>query len=309
MSLAKLAARVLLVSLASACGRGPAAQNPAGPYAGQTPPGLTPQLFAPGLVSAEGSQGGVVVYPGGREIYFQVVASVGGHVTSTIRMTKLVNGSWTSPQTVPFSGTYMDGSLAMHPNGSRLYFQSNRPVSASESAYEYNLWYVERQGDGWSEARSIGRPINGTNSTGGPSVTADGTMYFTLMDQSSGHSEIYRSRLLNGAYQEPERLPDQVNSLFQTCDSYVAPDESYLVFVAFPGTGHSGNPGGLYVSFRDSAGPWSAARNIRPTIASEEGGYATITPDGRYVFFTRRDPAGRTGLDVYWVAAEVVRVN
>ena len=307
---AKPMALALLLSIASTCGKSSTAPLPydsTAPYADRTPPGLTPELFAPGLVSTEGNQGGVVVYPGGTEIYFQVVASVGGRVTSTIRVTKLVNGSWTSPQTVPFSGTYMDGSLAMHPDGSRLYFQSNRPISATESAWEYNIWYVERQGDGWSEARAMGRPINGGNHTGGPSVTADGTMYFTLMDLSSGHSEIYRSRLLNGAYQEPERLPDAVNSLFQTCDSYVAPDESYLVFVAFPGTGHEGNPGGLYVSFRDSAGAWSAARNIRPTIGSVEGGYATISPDGRYLFFTRTDPSGRTGLDVYWVAAEVVR--
>lgn len=303
---------VVLLTAVSSCGRGqsgPAAPGASGPYAGQTPPGTTAVLFAPRLVSTAGDQGGVVVFPGGREIYFQWVHNAGGRVTSTIRVTKLVNGSWTSPQTVPFSGTSMDGSLAMHPNGSRLYFQSNRPIDASQSAYEYNIWYVERQGDDWSEARPIGRPINGRNSTGGPSVTADGTMYFTIMDTESGHSEIYRSRLSSGVYQEPERLPDQVNSLFQTCDSYVAPDESFLVFVAFPGVGHSNNPGGLYVSFRDSTGGWSAARDIRPTIASVEGGYATITPDGRYLFFTRRDARGQTGLDVFWVAADALRVN
>jgi len=309
MGFARLFVPVLLLSIASSCGQSPAAQNPAGPYAGQTPPGLTPELFAPGLVSTAGDQGGVVVYPGGREIYFQVVEVRNGQVTSTIRVTRLLNGSWTSPQVVPFSGTHMDGSLAMHPDGSRLYFQSNRPIDPSESAYEYNIWFVEREGDGWSEPRSIGRPVNGRNHTGGPSVTADGTLYFTLMDLSGGHSEIYRSRLLGGAYQEPERLPDAVNALFQTCDSYVAPDESYLVFVAFPGTGHEGNPGGLYVSFRDTAGTWSAARDLRPTIASVEGGYATISPDGSYLFFTRRVAGGQTGTDVYWVDSDVVRTT
>jgi hypothetical protein len=33
-------------------------------YAGQPPPGLTPELFAPELVSTEGNQSGLVVHPG-----------------------------------------------------------------------------------------------------------------------------------------------------------------------------------------------------------------------------------------------------
>jgi len=312
MSLAKLVVPALLVSMAASCGWSRMTREDdgglavAGTYAGQAPPGLSPELFAPGLISTEGNEGGVVVYPGGREVYFNTVEVGDGRVTSTIRVTRLVGGSWTSPEVASFSGTYMDGYLAVHPDGSRMYFQSDRPIDRSESAYPYNIWYVEREGDGWSEPRSIGRPINGRNSTGGPSVTADGTLYFTVMDVESGHSEIYRSRLLDGAYQEPERLPEEVNALFQTCDSYVAPDESYLVFIAFPGRGHENNPGGLYVSFRDRDGRWSEARDLRPTIASEEGSNATISPDGRYLFLVRRDPAGRTGLDVYWVGSDVV---
>jgi len=277
-------------------------------YAGQTPPGLTPELFAPGLVSTAGDQSGVVVHPGGREIYFVVVENRGGRVSCTIRVTRLVGCSWTSPEVAPFSGTYTDLYLAIHPDGSRMYFQSDRPIDRSESIYEYNIWYVEREGDGWSAPRSIGRPINGRNNTSGPSVTHDGTMYFTLMETASGHSEIYRSRLLNGVYQEPERLPDEVNSRFQTCDSYVAPNESYLLFVAFPRTGHQNNPGGLYVSFRDQDRGWSEARDLRPTIGSEEGSNVTISPEGRFLFLPRRDAAGVTGVDAYWVDADVVEL-
>jgi len=306
MSLANRVFPVLVLTVACACARAQVSRGPAGPHASQTPPGVVPELFAPGLVSGDGDQGGVVVSPGGREIYFWTIENRGGRITSTIRVTRLVNGAWTSPEVVPFSGTHMDGYLAMRPDGSRLYFQSTRPIDRSESTHEYNLWYVERQGDGWSEARPMGRPINGRDNTSGASVTADGTLYFTLMDLQSGHSEIYRSRLADGAYQEPERLPDAVNALFQTCDSYVAPDGSYLVFVAFPGRGHTNNPGGLYVSFRESTGAWSAARDVRLALGAAEGSSATISPDGRYLFFTRRSD-GPQGLDVYWVSTDVLR--
>jgi len=233
---------------------------------------------------------------------------MGNLVTSSIRVTRLVGCSWTSPEVAPFSGTYTDMYPAMHPDGSRMYFQSDRPIDRSESIYRYNIWYVEREGDGWSEPRSIGRPINGRNDTSGPSVTLDGTMYFTIMEMATGHSEIFRSRLLNGVYQEPDRLPDEVNSRLQNSDSYVAPDEAYLLFVAFPRSGHTNNPGGLYVSFRDHDGRWSEARDVRPTIGSEEGSNVTISPDGGFLFLPRRDPAGTTGSDVYWVDADVLNV-
>jgi hypothetical protein len=305
----RIAFILLFAGVFSCSGGRSALSQPAGPYLGQGSPGLIPMVFAPDWISKAGDQSGACIYPGGCEVYYFVVKSESGGVSSAIHVTKEVDGAWTVPTVAPFSGTYIEGYPALHPDGSRLYFQSNRPIDPSESLFKYNLWYVDREGDGWGEPRSMGRPINGLSDTGGPSVTSDGTFYFTRMDLTSGHSEIFRSRLLDGVYQEPERLPDAVNALFQTCDSHVAPDESYLLFVAFPGVGHTNNPGGLYVSFRDSTGSWSGTRDLRPSLDSEEGGHATISPDGRFLFFSRRDPAGRTGLDVYWVASKVVRAT
>lgn len=270
---------------------------------GLTPPGLTPVVFAPGLVSTEGNQASAVIYPGGREIYFWDVANRGGTVVATIYVTREERGSWSTPEVVPFSGTYMDAYVALHPDGSRLYFQSNRPIDPAESTFEYNLWYVEREGSGWSEARSMGRPINGRNHTGGASVTRDGTLYFTLMDFEGGRQEIYRSVYRDGTYQEPERLPAAVNVGFQNCDSYVAPDESYLVFLSFPRVGHADNPGRLYLAVRDSGGRWSPARVLGPPFNQEAvPGSVTISPDGRYVLFSR-ESLGVTGRDVFWVSA------
>lgn len=279
-----------------------------GDYLGQTLPGITPRPFAPGMISTARDEGGVAVYPGGREIYFWVVERRSGGVGTTFYVTRRRDGGWTRPEALPLSGTYLDGYIALHPDGSRMYFQSNRPIDPSESTFEHNIWYVERVGDGWSEPRSMGRPINGRHITGGASVTRDGTMYFTMMDvDGRGASDLYRSRYVNGAYQEPERLPAGVNAFHQNCDSYVAPDESYLVFTAFPRSGNQNNPGGLYISFRDAEGGWSDAREIGPPVKSESNfGSATIAPDGRYLFFGRRDDANNRGLDVYWVATEVL---
>lgn len=280
-----------------------------GDYLGRIPPGSSPELFAPGLVSTKSNEGGAVVYPPKNEIYFWVVgkSKSDGKVKGTIYVTKERDGVWTHPEIVSFSGRYNDSYIALHPDGSRLYFQSSRPIDPNESKFEYNIWYAERKGEGWSEAKSMGQPINGVNHTGGASVTRDGTLYFTIMDIKSGASQLYRSRFVKGEYVEPEKLSAEVNSFYQTCDSYVAPDETYLVFTAFERQGHADNPGRLYVAFRDSAGGWKKARVMGPAINSKDQfGSATISPDGRYLFFPQFNYADNMGLDIYWVDTKVV---
>lgn len=319
MPLSRLLIPVLLVSLASSCGSREEARsldpfsNIRGAYLGQRPPGTTPQPFAPGLISTEKDEGGMTVSPGGTEIFFWTVEAIegGGGARAVIYVTEERDGAWTSPEAVSFSGEYSDGYASLHPDGSRLFFQSDRPIDSSESEYEYNIWYVDREGDGWSEAKSIGRPINGRNHTGGASATLDGTLYFTLMDLESGSSELFRSEYVNGAYQEPVRLPDGVNSHYQTTDSCVDPDDRYLVFTAFERQGHVDNPGYLYVAFHDEDGTWSDAVRLGTTMNSEDRfGSVTISPDGRYLFFTRiNEPSSETnvmGLDLYWIDSAVV---
>jgi hypothetical protein len=273
-------------------------------------PGELPELFAPGLVSGPGDQAGAVVGPGNDEIFFWAVERrpEGGDARGTIYVTRRQHGSWTDPEVVSFSGQYSDSYVALHPDGTRVYFQSDRPIDRSESSFCYNIWYADRQGKDWGDAHPIGHPINGVSHTGGPSATVDGTLYFTRMDLDSGRSEVYRSQLANGSYQNPERLPEEVNTRYQNCDSYVAPDESYLVFTAFHRRGHDRNPGRLCVAFRNPDGTWRRAQELGPDINTvDQFGSATISADGRFLFFPQRTKqAGGTGLDIFWVAAKVV---
>jgi len=276
-------------------------------YLGMDPPSLIAEVFAPGLVSRESDEGGVVIHPDGTEIYFWVVRGGDGQGHSTIYETKRKDGSWTNAEVSSFSGAYSDSYIAMHPDGSRLFFQSDRPVDKEESTFKYNIWYVDRVGEGWSEAKSAGRPINGSNHTGGASVTLDGTLYYTIMDINTGAAQIYRSRYVDRVYQEPERLPNTINRWHQTTDSYVAPDESYLIFTAFERQGHEGNPGTVYVSFRDESGDWSEALEMGPAINSEDQfGSVTISPAGIYLFFPRYNNSAGMGLDIYWIDAGIV---
>lgn len=202
--------------------------------------------------------------------------------------------------------------LALHPDGSRIFFQSDRPIDQAESEFEYNIWYADREGDSWGTAKSIGRPINGRKHTGGPSVTRDGTLYFCEMDFESGVQGLYRSAFLNGAYQEPVRLPDGVNLALQNFDAYVDPDGGFLIFPTFERQGHEDNPGDLRIAYRDEVDLWSQAVSLGSPIHTEDQqGSISISADGRFIFFTRASGptagSNRMGMDIYWVDAAVVR--
>jgi len=285
-----------------------------GPYLGQEPPGLIPRVFAPGLISLEDrDEAGLVVAPGGKEIFFWTVEPVegGGLPTVTVFFTRERNGAWTEPEVAPFSGQFMDAYLAMQPDGSRIYFQSNRPIDPGVSEFRYNLWYVDREGDGWSAAAPVGRPVNGRNNTGGPSLTRNGTLYFTLMDFDSGVQELFRAESVDGAFSEPTRLPDGVNASLQNFDSYVDPHERYLVFATFERQGHENNPGDLRIAYGDGAGGWHEAVSLGPPINTEDQvGSLQISADGKYLFFQRSSgpsaESRRMGMDIYWVDAAVL---
>lgn len=276
-----------------------------GEYLGQTLPGNTPVVFAPGIISAEKDECLLAAYPGGNELYYLVIQNINNVIRTFIYETKNDNGSWSVPNIMSFSGEYLDGYPAIHPDGSRFYFQSNRPIDPSESQYEYNIWYADRVGDIWSEPISMGNPINGLNHTSGPSVTNDGTLYFTIM-AIGGNSDIYRSELINKQYQTPEKLPGSVNKGRQQFDSYIAPDESYLIYCGYERADSYGSTD-LYISFRDSNGNWTDEINMGPTINTiDTGGSGTITADGNYIFYGRYNEDTSKGVDIYWFSANFV---
>ena len=77
------------------------------PYLGQKPPGMTPEVFAPGIVSTEDhKEFGCTFSPDGKEFYF-TRGSIVLH-QNTIMVCRYQNGKWIAPVSAAFSGTYYD---------------------------------------------------------------------------------------------------------------------------------------------------------------------------------------------------------
>lgn len=256
-----------------------------GPYLGEILPDTLPRLFAPGLVSTGMFTRDVAISPDGKEIYFCVAIS--NYTYATILYTQEVNGSWTTPEIVPFSGGpgVFDFEPAFSPDGKRLYFLSTRP-DGNEEPGDQDIWYVERTPDGWSEPVNPGSPINTDGGEFFPSLTSEGTLYFTRNEAGSRLNQIFRSRYINGSFQEPELLPEQVNCGTNRFNAFIAPDESYMIV---PAVGMEDAFDGVdyYIVFRDEKDQWSEPVNLGAAVnADNPGGWSPyVSPDGRFFFF------------------------
>ena len=119
-----------------------------GDYLGQSPPGKTPEIFAPGIITTEYHEHSSPAFSlDGTEVYWSVFINFFG--PQVILTMQQKDGFWTQPEVSPFSGQYTDGNPCFSPEGQKLFFESRRPIHENEEARDdIDLWLVERTENG-----------------------------------------------------------------------------------------------------------------------------------------------------------------
>ena len=265
-------------------------------YLEQTPPGLTPKVFAPGIVSLKSeSDFGSVFSKDGREFFY--ATEPGGR--AEIRYMKRLKGQWTKPKTIVSHPAYTYNDPFLSPDEKRLYFISTQTLNGKGPKKDYDIWYVERTAKGWSAPINAGPQINTNKDEYYVSFTNDGTMYFSSKRGGKLRYEcdIYYARQKKGKFQKPVRLGKTVNTNRYEADVYVAPDESYIIFCSIRRGGKG--QGDLYISFRKKDGSWTQAKNMDAVNTDSHELCPFVTADGKYLFFTSKQ-------DIYWVDAKVI---
>jgi hypothetical protein len=259
-----------------------------GPYLGQSPPGNTPELFAPGILSTCTQHSSAYFTPDGREVFFSRFRPK----PSVIMHMKEVNGRWTQPSVLCEGLT-----PGLSPDGNTLI------------AGYFSLEVLHRTASGWSKPKDLGPLINFQRRQDVPSMTNTGILYFTSeMGRNDG---IYRAEPEGGGYKGPEKLDLGDPSTGKDHAGYIAPDESYLILISTrPGYGISD----LFITFRRNDGSWSPPKNMGPRInTSAKEGYPFVTVDGKYLFFMSNrvsklnaKPIPDGPGNVYWMDAGII---
>jgi CubicO group peptidase (beta-lactamase class C family) len=230
-------------------------------YFGQKKPGLTPEVFAPGIVSTEKYVESLFTFtPDMKEFYFNRIG--GKYKETTLLVMQYKNNRWSKPSVL---------------------------------STEINN-HKERFAPGLSEIKSL-EPFKDIPIIGS-AVSSNGNYYFYIL-QGDGSGHMSYSRLINGKYKKPQKMSKAVNRGKWIAHPFIAPDESYLmwdaekidedtpdIYISFR---HKDGSWGAAINMGDKIN--TAAYEQRPRV----------TPDGKYLFFWRGDKKVKEDGSTYWV--------
>jgi len=246
-------------------------------------PLMEPKIFAKGTISTGDYESFPAFSPTGDTIYFAKCSS--DLSTMTICLSSFRNGKWTEPAVASFSGKYVDTGPFVAKDGKTVYFISNRPVQKGDAIKtDTDIWSVTSDGKKWSEPFHLSAPINSAADEYYPTLTDNGTMYFaSRRPGGKGGSDVYRCRLQNDNYSLVENLGDSINTSDNEYEPFIAPDESYLIFMATRPNGLKNSD--FYISYNKN-GTWSRAEKLQSPISTDATEWSPkVTRDGKYFFF------------------------
>lgn len=268
---------ITLVVGCSAYGQEKTIPDVQGLYLGQKPPGMVAELFAPGIVSTKNWEAFATFSPNLKEIYFG--RGGGQYKEPTLVVLQYKDKRWSESVFSP-----LVGEPVISPDGKTMYL-GNR--------------YKERIDGVWSESKSLGSPYSDI-----PimrlTASASGTFVF---DEKEEIGTIRYSRLIVGKRDTPKAFSKEINTGKWTAHPFIAPDESYLIWDSEREGGYGGTD--LYISFRQEDGSWGSAINMGEGVNTKhEETYASVTPDGKYLFFHTYMEDGMAS--IFWVDAQVI---
>ena len=250
-----------------------------GPYLGQKPPGMTPKIFAQGIISKRGSdEWGCTVNREWTEIFFSRTKDNKASVFHLER----TSYSWSTPDIAAFSGQYNDSHPVFSSDGTKVFFGSKRPCPGAKQ--ELNLWLSEKINGAWMIPKSMGKPFV-NQVVHAASVSPEGDVY------TSGLVMFGKK---DTGYNGPRKLDPNITGMHPA----VSPDGSYLVFTARRSDGFGGTD--LYVIYKNGINHWTGPAHLGRNVNTKDvESSPSISLDGRFLFFSRNG-------DIYWVDAKII---
>ncbi|WP_298897527.1 serine hydrolase [uncultured Psychroserpens sp.] len=222
---------------------------------------ITPKLFAESILSTH-VEISATLTPNNRELYFAKKDSFyANNQKSTIYKSININGNWSKPQIASFSGSYSDSSPFVTPNGKRIYFTSNRPISGDTEKQDRDIWYVEKENNTWGAPKYLSI-YNSEKSEYSPTLDKYGNLYFSSYREGGlGSGDIWVSYLENNTYQTPINLGSNINTNTGEWGGCISPNGDFFIYEASGRDQNITHDGDLYISYFKN-NKWSKSQHL-----------------------------------------------
>lgn len=259
-----------------------------GEYLGESFPYGEAKLFLDGLIKDRYHLQNLVFSPDGEEFYF--TRTTLDNDSMVIFYSRLVNENWTNPRPLSFIDGHNYTDPFVSPDNQKLFFSSDRPIKgADEQNYDFNIWFSERNNGIWGEPFFL-EEVNSIDDEFSTTLTVAGELYFASSRSSAeGYWDLYKSKLVDGKFTQPERLPEPINSNARDFDPSISKDGNKLFFSSDRNDGFGS--GDIYYS-KLIDDTWSEPINLGGKINTNDHEYCPrISYDGSFLFFTRSNPS------------------
>lgn len=266
-------------------------------YLGQKPPGLSPEVFAPGLVSTpEFLEIGCTWSPDGKEFYFVRQSNTGG----ILLCSKWEENGWTAPEEVEQFKKFPGFEPFISADGKKFFYtRFALPPDMAKNSEKFsdqqkqesmaNIWVMNKNGLDFGDPEFCAPGMFS-------SASKNGNLYTTII--TGEKPGIYRYLYNEGKYAEKEFLGGGVNSPVMGAHPCIAPDESFIVFDSKRKDDPEDTD--LYVCYRQKDGTWSQAYWLGDQVNTKWNDICpALSPDGKYLFYMSK-------ADIYWVSTEII---
>lgn len=215
------------------------------------------------------------------------------------------------------NSAFDDYAPVISPDGKFFYFSSRRAdnkgggVDPSDQRYFEDIYvsFWDEEAKTWGEATNgdeIIRRINTYGFDGVSYISADGKeLYLTINTTANDSpkpktrsSDLFVSKLNNrGGWNTPKPLGKPINTIVFDASACLTADQSTLYFISE----RKGGEGMADIWTSVKVGKtWGKPTNLGPTINTKgQETTVSVSPDGKYLFFSSTGWAGMGGYDVY----------
>jgi Tol biopolymer transport system component len=255
-------------------------------------------LWLPDLVSTPNAEVRLTFSPDGKRMLWGAIDWPEGRGSWDVYESRQTAAGWSKPVTVPFDSTAKEFDPSFAPDGSGVFFFSDRDGgSGKEDLYFAPFDPAKQQ---YQAAKNLGPVVNTPGEEWAPVLSRDGQRLLFTSDghRGAGKHDLFIATRRGDAWVDVTNLA-AVNSADDELDAAFLEDDRSIVFAR----GDVATTVDLYVAeFRD--GKLQPAVRLSDAVNSTQAGVSTFGPaisahDPGALYFTSRHTESRGRADIY----------
>lgn len=263
---------------------------------------IAPDLpFRPGEVSTPAAEVRIAFSPDGRRILWGSIGRDGPEDQQDIWEMHRDGAGWSAPARASFDTDAVEFDPAFSPDGTRLYFHSDRP--GGYGGTDLYVVDVDPATGAFSAPRNLGPRINSAGDEWAPTPTRDGKLLFASDGWGGlGAHDLFEAVLGEESEARPRNLGPAINSAEQDFDAALSPDGNMLIFSAGRMDDEIAEVR-LYRSDRQTDGSWGARVPLGTGCADFAIGSSFDPNDPGHFYYAARCEGGNGRMDIRQVPA------